>query len=192
MAWVTEEFGASHEGRAQALLADGSEPKPVYFDVGSGGYVPSLDTWSVYDGMYGRPLAKHVQGSCSCGWRGERRYLLDWSEDEDGERYAAEEEPGPRVDWQEHVHQVEAASVPLPEDVRHLLEQVAKRLSALADDAPLAAVKAVAALERTADHLAKEAAFNTMADELPWEDIATGLGLTEQDARSRLMDYGRR
>ncbi|EST31273.1 hypothetical protein [Streptomyces niveus] len=36
MGWYAEEFGSSHEGRAGVLLADGSEPGPVYPDTGSG------------------------------------------------------------------------------------------------------------------------------------------------------------
>lgn len=33
---VTEEFGASHQGCAGAVLPDGIEPKPAIFDLGSG------------------------------------------------------------------------------------------------------------------------------------------------------------
>src|SRR5690349_1624796 len=51
MGWQDEEFGPSHDGTVGVLLADGSEPKPVYLDSGSGGgsgrYVSE---WWVYDG----------------------------------------------------------------------------------------------------------------------------------------------
>ncbi|MGW7328436.1 hypothetical protein ACWGIU_07455 [Streptomyces sp. NPDC054840] len=40
---VLKALGAAHEGSVGVLLADGSEPGPVYFDVGSGSYVPRTD-----------------------------------------------------------------------------------------------------------------------------------------------------
>lgn len=36
MGWSVEPFGSCHEGITGAVLADGSEPKPVYLDCGSG------------------------------------------------------------------------------------------------------------------------------------------------------------
>src|SRR4051794_13931402 len=35
--WTTEEFGTSHKGAVGVLLADGTAPKPVFFDTGSSG-----------------------------------------------------------------------------------------------------------------------------------------------------------
>ena len=75
--WKSEEFGPAHEGRARALLADGSEPKPVYFDAGSGCNGYRVSEWWVYNGTLSRPQATHLRGSCSCGWHGARLYQVD-------------------------------------------------------------------------------------------------------------------
>ncbi|MFF7300583.1 hypothetical protein [Streptomyces sp. NPDC008265] len=69
------DLGAAHEGAVGVLLQDGSEPGPVYFDVGSGSYVPSSTEWHVHDGWCGRPKAALLRGAC--GWRGEAEYPLD-------------------------------------------------------------------------------------------------------------------
>ncbi|MDX3533974.1 hypothetical protein PV721_06250 [Streptomyces sp. MB09-01] len=76
---VLKALGAAHEGSVGVLLADGSEPGPVYFDVGSGPCVPSSTEWHAYDGRHGRPRAALLRGSCSCGWRGMAEYPLDWT-----------------------------------------------------------------------------------------------------------------
>jgi hypothetical protein len=103
---------------------------------------------------------------------------------------------GPHDDWARHIDEVESRSVPLPVGLEELLERVDEQLSALAADAPLAALKAVAALERTAVRIGREAAYGAEADaeggEVSWEAIGRALGLTEEDARSRLFSYGRR
>ena len=39
MGWKSVEFGDSHEGWTGALLADRSEPGPVYLDAGSGSHM---------------------------------------------------------------------------------------------------------------------------------------------------------
>ncbi|MFF4407219.1 hypothetical protein [Streptomyces sp. NPDC001404] len=186
MGWQTEEFGASHEGKASAVLADGSEPKPVYFDGAStvGRY---LSDWWVYDGTLGAPRATHLRGSCSCGWRGDGLYPIDWA-------LAAEsrhniDTSGACDDWERHVSEVESRSVPLPAGLDDLLERLNEQLASLATEAPLAALKAVAALERTAADIGRAAVYNVEADDLTWEEIGTGLGLTEKEARSRLSRY---
>lgn len=129
-------------------------------------------------------------GSCSCGWRGERRYAIDWG-------HAAEEPhdtdtEGPHDDWVQHIEHVSDRSVPLPVTLEGLLLEVDQQLTALAADAPLAALRAVAALERTTKRIGREAAYRAEADELSWETIGKALGLTEKDARSRLINYSLR
>ncbi|MER5545924.1 hypothetical protein ACWD4N_19860 [Streptomyces sp. NPDC002586] len=188
MEWKTEQFGSSHEGRAGSVLADGSEPEPVYFDVGSGSYVPKSSDWWVYDGTLGAPEASDLRGSCSCGWRGASRYPIDWSQVDRFHPYEYDTS-GPYEDWAQHIAEVEARSVPLPEDITDLVDRLDERLSSLADQAPLAALKAVAALERIAENVGRQAAYDVQADELSWETVAKALGLTEEDARSRLFHY---
>ncbi|MFF4735329.1 hypothetical protein ACFY2W_05420 [Streptomyces sp. NPDC001262] len=186
MGWQAEEFGSSHEGRAGAVLADGSEPEPVYFDGATmaGQY---LSDWWVYNGKFGAPRATHLRGSCSCSWRGENLYPIDWAQVAES-RYSADTS-GPCDDWGRHISEVESRSVPLPAGLGDLLEQLNDQLADLAAEAPLAALKAVAALERTAADIGLMAADNVKADDLTWEEIGTGLGLTEKDARSRLSRY---
>ncbi|MBV9023016.1 MAG: hypothetical protein JO362_04240 [Streptomycetaceae bacterium] len=190
MGWQTEQFGSSHEGRAGAVLADGSEPKPVYLDVGSGGGGHTTSHWRVYDGTLGTRRATHLRGSCACGWRGTRRYAIDWSHG-DEVRYDTDTS-GPHADWVRHIGEVEARSIPLPAELQDLLGRLGEQLGALAMDAPLAALKAVAALERTTGRIGREAAANVEADELSWEVIGKALGLTEAEARSRLIHYSLR
>lgn len=76
--WETEEFGGEHDGRPGVLLADGTEPGPVYFDTGSGPTVHRSTDWYVYDGMLGAPVATELRGACSCARRGTPRCPLDW------------------------------------------------------------------------------------------------------------------
>ncbi|MFI0822042.1 hypothetical protein ACH4TX_40775 [Streptomyces sp. NPDC021098] len=190
MGWQSEEFGSFHEGTAGAVLGDGSEPGPVYVDAGSGSHMPAITDWWVYDGTLGAPRATHLRGSCSCGWRGERRYAIDWglvAEDP----YDADTS-GPRDDWAQHIEHVKERSVPLPVALEGLLAEVDQQLTALAADAPLAALRAVAALERTTKRIGREAAYHAEADELSWETIGKALGITEKDARSRLVNYSLR
>ncbi|MFD5393093.1 hypothetical protein ACFWJW_02365 [Streptomyces sp. NPDC127097] len=188
MEWQSEEFGASHEGMAGAVLADGSEPGPVYLDAGSGSHMHETKQWWAYNGRLGRQRADHMRGSCSCGWRGARHYPIDWDQLND-RRYYDYDPPGPYEDWQAHIDEVESRSVPLPTEVADLLDRLDDQLTALADQAPLAALKAVASLERTTGRVGREAACAAEADEDSWEAIGQALGLTAKDARSRLTRY---
>ncbi|WP_329139293.1 hypothetical protein OG552_33020 [Streptomyces sp. NBC_01476] len=187
MGWQTGEFGMSHEGRAAALLADGSEPEPAYFDIGSGGHVPSTTDWWVYDGTLGTRRATRLRGACSCGWRGTRTYLIDWELVADGPGDA--DTSGPRADWKDHLGDVEARSVPLPGGLEGLLAQVDEQLTALADDAPLAALKAVAVLERATRRAGRAAARNAEADEVSWEAAGKALGMSPAEAGSLLTAH---
>jgi hypothetical protein len=191
MEWQSEEFGPSHEGRPAAVLADGSEPKPVYFDIGSGANGYRTSDWWVYDGTLHAPLATALRAACSCGWRGTTHYPITWDD-------AIRRHPhlfdtsGPEHDWDRHIADVEARSIPLPENLTSLLDRLEEELDRLASDAPLAALKAVAILERATDSIAHRAALTAEADVLSWEAIATALGLTPQDARARLTHYALR
>jgi hypothetical protein len=187
MGWQSEEFGSAHEGTAGVLLADGTEPGPVYLDAGSGGNVSQTTAWQIYDGRLRRPKAVSLRGACSCSWRGVSSYPIEWAEIEDWPYDVTT--TGPREDWARHIAEVEARSIPLPPALEDLLGQMGDQLGALLDDAPLAALKAVAALERIAQRVGHEAAYSVRADETPWEAIATALGLPEGDARGRLLTY---
>lgn len=187
MGWQSEEFGASHEGSAGALLDDGTEPKPAVFDIGSGSSMHTTTEWWAYDGTFGHPRATHFRGACSCGWRGVRRYPIDWADLADVPHDA--DTSGPHEDWEEHLREVGARSVPLPADLEALLGRLDEQLSALTEDAPLAALKAVFALERTTGRVGRRAARYVECEDESWEAVGTALGRTAQEARSRVTRY---
>ncbi|PRH76106.1 hypothetical protein C6N75_27395 [Streptomyces solincola] len=191
MGWTSEEYGRSHEGGAGAVLADGSEPGPVSVDLGSGGDVHRTSEWWAYTGAFGRPRAAAYRGRCSCGWRGPA-YPVDWERLDDGGKLSDLDTSGPYGDWRDHLRAVEARTVPLPEELAELLARLDERLEAVADQAPVAALKAVAAVERMTSRISREAAWAVEEDGLSWEAVGTALGLTAEDARSRLADYLRR
>ncbi|MGW2476877.1 hypothetical protein [Streptomyces sp. NPDC001665] len=174
------------------MLPDGSESKPVIFDLGSGSAMYKTSAWWVYDGHTQRvPRATALRGSCSCGWRGSSLYPIDWQEvvAEGPDWY---DTSGPRPDWKQRMTDVEHRSVPVTEDVADLLARLRERLDGLAGDAPLAALRIVAALESTIAEAGAVAAHSARADAQSWGTIATGLGLTESEARTRLHRYARR
>lgn len=188
MAWQRDGFLA-HEGAVGVLLADGSEPGPVYFDTGSGGHFHKSTDWWIYDGTFRAPVAERMRAKCACGWRAENSYLVDWDQVERRDPHAYDTS-APAGDWKAHIDDVKARTVPLPANVTDLLSQLQEKLEALVDDAPLAALKAVNDLEEIVASIAPVAAsIAVRGDEIPWPRIAEGLGTTEPDARSRLHRY---
>ncbi|MGP3927863.1 hypothetical protein [Streptomyces sp. 8N616] len=187
MGWRTEEFGESHEGIVGAVLAEGSEPKPVYLDVGSGSGGHSTSEWWAYDGRMNRPKAAAYRAACACGWRGPS-YPIDWDQAED-DRLDDLDTSGTYNDWSQHIHTVEHQTVPLPAELTETIEHLEEKLTTLAEQAPVAALKAVAVLERLTDYVGREAARAAEADELSWESIGKALGLSADKARSRLTRY---
>jgi hypothetical protein len=183
--WQAEEFGAHHEGRAVALLADGTVPKAMAYDTGT--RIHRSTQWWVYDGTGRAPLATDLRAACSCGWTGTTRHPLDWTEL--GEHPCYAETPGPYGDWAEHVREVHGRTVPVPDVLADLLQRLDERLGDLANEAPIAALRVVAALERTAKAVGLTAACNVDADEVPWDAVAQQLGISEQEARARVFGY---
>ncbi|MFI8963040.1 hypothetical protein ACIGO8_13045 [Streptomyces sp. NPDC053493] len=188
MTWKRDGF-ESHEGEVGVLLADGSEPGPVYFDLGSSSQVHKSTAWWAYDGTFRRPTATTMRGSCACGWRSERTYPIDWRQ-VDRHNPDAYDVLGPELDWQTHLDEVTARAVPLPEDLAGLLRQLRERLDELVDDSPLTVVKATAELEATVAFFAPLAArIVARSMQLPLAHVAEALGMTEQAAGSRLRRY---
>jgi len=187
VAWRSEEFGESHEGIVGATLADGSEPKPVYLDVGSGTNGFQTREWWAYNGWLGRPKAAAWRAACVCGWRGES-HPIDWDQVEDRDLDDLDTSDA-YEDWWGHISAVERRTVPLPEELSDLLEQLEERLDALAETAPVAALKAVAMLERMAGRVGREAAYGVRADDVSGEALGRALGLSVNRARSRLDRY---
>ncbi|MFI9630210.1 hypothetical protein [Streptomyces sp. NPDC052042] len=187
--WESEEFGTEHEGRPGVLLADGTEPGPVYFDAGSGSTVHRSTDWRVYDGTLGAPAATHLRGACSCGWRGTRHCPLDW-EAADRRRPYLTDTTGPERDWNAHITDVQNRTAPVPAELLALLDQAEKRLPNLAAENPLAALRAVATLERLIRQAAGDAALSLDTPNGPsWDTIGQALGISAETARSRLTRY---
>lgn len=144
---VLKELGSAHEGTIGVLLADGSEPGPVHFDVGSGPDTPSSTAWHAYDGRRGRPRAAALRGACSCGWRGMATYTLDWTRLKDRPLWEAGIDLcGPLADVGAHLSVVRDKAVPLPAPLTAVLTDLAAQLSQAAVQSPLVALKALADL----------------------------------------------
>ncbi|MFI5808923.1 hypothetical protein [Streptomyces sp. NPDC051561] len=188
--WQTDEFGRSHEGRVGVLLVDGSVPKEVYFD-GASSYGTTSTWWGFYDGgEFHGPRAASLRAVCTCGWEGET-HLLDW------EAFGQEplREAGYAVagqcsdDWEEHVEQVEKATVGVPKELTGLLEQVRRRCADPAAESPVAVLKVARQLEVLAGDIGYEAAHE--AQVRPLEEVAAGLGIDPEAARRLLARFGR-
>ncbi|MFF8788047.1 hypothetical protein [Streptomyces sp. NPDC015125] len=190
--WTTEEFGASHEGAVGVLLADGTVPGPVFFQMNSGGGGQSVAQWSVYDGHFAHvPRAAALRAVCSCGWTG-TEHRLDW--DEFGEQELAEAGAFAAdvclQDWDEHTVEVENSAVSLPEAVTGLLTRLEEEIEKLAKSSPLTAVRAARRLEVTAVRVGYWPAHDARQDATA-EQAAAALGLDEDEARKLMARFGR-
>ncbi|MFE3073567.1 hypothetical protein [Streptomyces sp. NPDC059247] len=188
--WVREGF-ASHEGTVGVLLADGSEPGPVYVDMGSGGHVHQVTDWWVHDGMLGRPTAASMRGRCACGWRGTTAYAIDW-EITPVDGVDDVDVSGPYRDWSAHLDAVADRAIRLPDDLTVLLARTRERIGQLMDNDELALVlRASDELETIVAARAPLAARALAHEErgglMPV--TAQDLGLTEEAARARLLHY---
>lgn len=187
MGWQREGF-ETHVGEVGVLLADGTEPGPVYFDLGSSSYFHESTDWWVYDGSLRRPTATSMRGRCACGWRGERTFPLDWQQ-VDREDRDAYDTSGPLKQWEAHLDEVVARTVPLPDDVTGLLRTLRERLDEIVDDAPLVVLRAAGKLEAIVADYGPLAARYIAGDAIPLPQVAEALGTTEKAARSRLTHY---
>ncbi|MFE1057027.1 DsbA family protein [Streptomyces rochei] len=189
--WTTEEFGTSHEGAVGVLLADGSVPAPVFFDMSSGGGGQAVSQWTTYDGRSPRvPRAAALRAVCSCGWTGPAR-ALDW--DQIGDQPLTEAAGGTAdtctQDWDTHTAEVDQSAIPLPETFTDLLARVVAEIETLAKSSPLAALRAARQLEVAAARTAYWPAHETRQD-TPLERAASALGLDEDAARRLMARFG--
>ncbi|WP_405765264.1 hypothetical protein [Streptomyces sp. NBC_01538] len=190
--WTTEEFGTSHKGAVGVLLADGTVPKPVFFDTGSSGAGRSISQWSVYDGRRLSGLrAAGLRAVCSCGWTGPE-HRLDW--DEIGDQNLGE--AGARAadqctqNWDEHTEEVASSAIPLPDSVTVLLSQLGEEIEKLAKSSPLAAIRAARRLEVVATEVAYWPAHQVQRDTTTVQ-AAAALGLNEAATRKLMARFGR-
>jgi hypothetical protein len=188
--WTTAEFGEAHAGQVRVLVEDGSEPGPVYFDIGSGSEMHSTTHWTAYDGRYGRPRARTLRAACACGWRSVADYPLDWEGLGEEPLYEADVDlSGPLADWTAHLTVVREDTVELPEPLAAVLVQLAERLQDAAAETPLAALRAVGMVERITHHLAQEAADAVWESGTPAEELAAALGTTPSKALGMLLRH---
>ncbi|MFJ6722555.1 hypothetical protein [Streptomyces sp. NPDC091259] len=182
--WTSEEFVPSHEGRVGVLLADGTVPKPVYFDSNSGSGGWDVRHWSVYDGRDHprRPRAAVLRAECSCGWTGEDR-TVDWTAvvDLPFRDSGLQDADRCQEDWDRHIGDVRETTIPLPAELETLLERVTAAIDQLGQDAPLAALKAARTLEIIAQRTAHCPAQHARAQEPAL--VAAALGLNTDEAR---------
>ncbi|MFD5619266.1 hypothetical protein [Streptomyces yangpuensis] len=188
---VLKALGAAHEGVVGVLLADGSEPGPVYFDVGSGAHMPSSTAWHAYDGRFNRPRAALLRGSCTCGWRGAAEYPLDWTTlPDDTPLYEADVDlAGPIADYEARLSVIRDTAVPLPTGLAGLLSELVRQLGRPAAEEPLVALKALADLRHIIAQTGQDAAYELADRDMPIEQVATALGTSTAAARTYLNDY---
>ncbi|MFC9816321.1 hypothetical protein ACFVJM_30160 [Streptomyces virginiae] len=188
---VLKALGAAHEGAVGVLLADGSEPGPVYYDVGSGAHMPSSTAWHAYDGRFSRPQAAVLRGSCSCGWRGAAEYPIDWTTlPADTPLYEADVDlSGPIADYDAHLSVIRDSAVPLPAGLSGLLAELVRQLGDLASEEPLVALKALADLRHVIAQTGQDAAYELADRDMSIEEVAAALGTSPAVARTYLNDY---
>ncbi|MFC9729775.1 hypothetical protein ACFWGM_13680 [Streptomyces roseolus] len=172
-----------HVGKVGVLLEDGTVPGPVYIDIGSGSYVPSFTDWWYYDGVHRRPLADRMRAVCACGWQCETTYPIDRKRVPRREPYLYDTS-APEKDWEDHTRRINAAAVPLPEDVARLISRIRERLDDIEDTDPLTALRIVGALDAVVE---SDGPYVTRAH--TDEEIATALGSTEKALAARLRRY---
>ncbi|WP_331751620.1 hypothetical protein OG215_40680 (plasmid) [Streptomyces globisporus] len=186
--WVTDELGEVHGGQPGVVNADGSEPGPVTIMSTSGGGVGTLTEWWAYDGRIEGPAATDLRGSCSCGWRGETLYPVDWDQAHGRQPYEYDTS-GPERDWLQHTEEVEATLVPLPDDLAALLVQVNERLDTLSSSEPLAVLRAANILQRHTQMSLQTAASSIERNRTTPAAVAAAIGCSPSQAKDRLRSY---
>lgn len=211
--WRSDEFGAVHEGRVGVVLEDGSEPAPTVIASNSGSSFRTSTDWKLYKAPgYGlTPQAFALRGACSCGWRGQTVYPVDWAACAEGTKDP--DTSACYADWAGHIADVAAAAIPVPADVAALLEQLDGRLEELADESPLAALRALGTVERMARRVGWRAGYaafmdadagtNAQPDDdraegeatggvgpTGWEALSRALGMPDVDAAKHIRTYG--
>ncbi|MDP5317409.1 hypothetical protein [Streptomyces poriferorum] len=188
MGWVTED--GLHEGYAVAVLADGRDA------TAADNPVSGNTAWWCFDGQDGRPLAVGVRAGCDCyaaassrvarTWRGDTVHPVVFGDDEATEGFTGPS--GPYAEW-ENTHIAPADSATVPGDVTALLAEMRERLTALAEERPLAALTAVAQLEATAAAGGIRAAATAQQRGSSWTDIGKAVGTSKQAAHQRFARH---
>ncbi len=194
--WRRDGF-ESYEGMVGVLLADGSEPGPVFFDLGSGSNFYESTSWWDYDGEFRRPTAVAMRGRCACGWRGTKTYPIDWEKVRENDDPDAYDTSGPYAQWEAHLDAAAGRAVALPEDLAELLGKVREHLDRLWLEEDK--TRAYATMLKTCDGLeaivaetgpeAARALAYAQDEDGAMPALAEALGMTEKAARARLLHY---
>ncbi|MBK0377174.1 MULTISPECIES: hypothetical protein [Streptomyces] len=186
--WLANELEETHGGQPGVVNEDGTEPGPLSIPSHSGaGSIGTLTEWWAYDGSLGR-AATHLRGSCSCGWRGETLYPVDWDEAHEEPPYAYDTS-GPERDWKQHTEEVRSALVPLPADLVALLDQVNEQVARLSDGEPLLALRAGNILLNGTQLSLQNAAWTVERDGTSMSAVGAAIGCTSDQAARRLRSY---
>ncbi|WP_404953142.1 hypothetical protein [Streptomyces sp. 147326] len=187
MGWATED--GRHEGYAVAVLADGREATAAD-NPGTGNAA-----WWCFDGRDGRPLAVGVRAGCDCRdgrgrtaaeWRGAMVHPVDFGDTETTENW--EDGRGPFAEW-EAVHARPATAAAVPDEAAALLDEARTLLAQLAEERPLAALRAVARLEALAEQAGRAAAGAAQRGGESWTGIGKALGVSKQAAHQRFARH---
>ncbi|MET8704292.1 hypothetical protein ABZW10_36385 [Kitasatospora sp. NPDC004723] len=135
--------------------------------------------WDRHDGRDGRARAVAGRASCSCGWRGREMVALDFTSQ------AVTDGPGSDwyTTWEQHLAHVAGDQV--PEDILRLITQLRRRLQELADERPLAGVRAADQVERMGRAKMFDAVKAARAGQASWKDIGDAARVTRQTAHQR-------
>ncbi|MFJ5952591.1 hypothetical protein [Streptomyces noursei] len=171
-----------HEGLARALDESGAPDGRIW----NGHSWQEWDSWSETGAVTfplhaGGPTA--LRAECQCVWRGPTRPL-----DADPSVTAA----AVKADWEQHIAAATVATP--PRDVAEQMDDLLLRLSALAQDRPLAALGALRDLEGKIEPLRVGAVGRArrQGDSRPivWQKVADALGVTRQAAWEKYQFAG--
>jgi hypothetical protein len=179
MGWVhdvPEDDLYDHEGFAVAVLADGTEPEPV----------EGNNSWWVYHGKDGRPLAAAVKAGCACGWRSTETFPVNFEDSEATEGF--EFSDGPFGAWSfEHIASLLGTA--MPRELREALATVAQQLREQSTNRPMVALKAIGQLEKLVGDQAPIAGAAARKDGRTWHTIGHALGTSRQAAYQRFSRF---
>ncbi|KOV17605.1 hypothetical protein ADK90_23850 [Streptomyces sp. XY413] len=118
-------------------------------------------------------------------------YPLDWTVLPAGRPlYEADIDlAGPIADYAAHLSVIRDAAVQLPAELTGILTELVRRLGGPAGEEPLVALKALADLRHVIAEMGQDAAYELTTQQVPLEEIATGLGTSETAARTYLNSY---
>ncbi|WP_329012005.1 hypothetical protein [Streptomyces sp. NBC_00690] len=167
-----------HEGLARALDASGAPDGRIW----NGRAWQEWDSWSetglvTFPLRAGGPTA--LRAECQCVWHGPARPL-----DADPSVTAA----AVKADWEQHIA---AATVAMPpRDVEEEMGDLVLRLSALAQERPLAALGALRELEGMIEPQRVIAVGQARRQGDSWQKVADALGVARQSAWEKYQFAG--